>query len=151
MRSKGYTVHSGEGQKIIIIKIKTVAKDELKSILGTPSRYTRTRDSAVLDLIFGCGLRIGEMCSLKLSDIVSVDTGVIDMTGKNKKTRTIYAPSEVRKALKAYMEDRMQIGGTIYSLVPREDWNTINSGRGSQGLQKGPGYISPLAWVGTHM
>ncbi|MCL4307131.1 MAG: tyrosine-type recombinase/integrase [Candidatus Thermoplasmatota archaeon] len=90
------------------MKIKTVTKDEMKAILGTPSGYTKARDSAVLYLIFGCGLRIGEVCNLKLSDVASMDTGVINVTGKNQKTRTVYLPSEVRKALKAYLADRMQ-------------------------------------------
>ena len=85
------------------MKVKTVTPGEQKKIIEAPIGYTRERDSAILHLIFGCGLRIGEVANLQMKDL-SRDS--VRVTGKGQKVRDVYMPPEVRTALDLYLDRR---------------------------------------------
>ncbi len=86
------------------MKIRTVNTEEEKRILSSPKGYTKERDAAVLSLIFGCGLRIGEISNVQMNDI---GKDRIRVTGKGQKTRDVYLPPETRKALDEYLKIRI--------------------------------------------
>lgn len=53
----------------------------------------KIRDLALLELLYGCGLRAAEVCELRLSD-VRRDQGMLIVRGKGEKTRMVpYAPA----------------------------------------------------------
>ncbi|WP_240796860.1 tyrosine recombinase XerC [Terasakiella sp. SH-1] len=60
------------------------------------------RDAAVLTLLYGCGLRIGEALSLKQKDAPTCD--VMRIVGKGKKERLVPVLPLVIEAIKAYRE-----------------------------------------------
>ena len=64
--------------------------------------WVNARDTALLLLIYGCGLRIGEAMSLKYSDI-GKDDGII-VTGKGNKQRKLPLLPVVRAAIMEYIE-----------------------------------------------
>ena len=70
-------------------------------------RYTYKsiiRDIAVLELLFATGIRVSEVCSLRLKDI-DLQSGVVLVFGKGSKQRTLHiCDGDVKKALKEYME-----------------------------------------------
>lgn len=69
-------------------------------------RYTYksiVRDIAVLEFLFATGIRVSEVCSLKVKDI-DLQSGVVLVFGKGSKQRTLHiCDSEVKKALKEYI------------------------------------------------
>lgn len=86
------------------MKIRTVNQDQMREIMAAVSGYAKERDSAILHLIFGCGLRIGEIWNLQMRDIGGDSVRV---TGKNQKTRDVYMPSEVKRSVEAYLQKRL--------------------------------------------
>lgn len=59
------------------------------------------RDKALLTLLYGCGLRIGEALGLTRGDVPEGDT--MRVTGKGNKTRIVPVLPAVRKAIHAYL------------------------------------------------
>ncbi|QHS57157.1 site-specific tyrosine recombinase XerD [Mucilaginibacter sp. 14171R-50] len=68
--------------------------------LSTPEG---TRNKAILEVMYGCGLRVSELTELKLSNIYQ-EIEFIKVTGKGSKERLIPIGSEALKALKIWIE-----------------------------------------------
>lgn len=63
------------------------------------------RDAAIVELLFSTGIRISELCNLKISDVNLID-GVILIYGKGSKERILQiANSSVLNILKEYKND----------------------------------------------
>ncbi len=61
------------------------------------------RDYCILTLFLNCGMRLSELCNIKLQDIKG-DT--ITIVGKGDKQRIVYLNKECIKAIDNYLEDR---------------------------------------------
>ena len=59
------------------------------------------RDRAILEVLYGCGLRVSELCSLKLDDIIA-DGELLRVCGKGDKERVIPLGSAAGRALNDY-------------------------------------------------
>ena len=82
-----------------VYRIKKEAKTE-KQI------FYATRTIAAYELLMGTGMRIGELCSLKMSSF-DLDSGTIQIHGKGGKERVVYLVSDVvMEAIKAYIKVR---------------------------------------------
>lgn len=71
------------------------------------------RNTAILMMSFGLGLRVAELASLTINDVVNADGSIKDhfqimrVNSKNKRNREVFlSNSKVRKSLKAYLDDR---------------------------------------------
>ncbi|MEX0833279.1 MAG: tyrosine recombinase [Actinomycetota bacterium] len=60
------------------------------------------RDRAILELLYGCGLRVGEVCSLT-PESVDLDRGRVIVKGKGDKERELPLSDFAQQALDAYM------------------------------------------------
>lgn len=61
------------------------------------------RDRAILEVLYGCGLRVSELCELKLDDVV--DGGeLLRVIGKGDKERVVPLGSAAGKSLRKYFE-----------------------------------------------
>lgn len=69
---------------------KTLTESEVRSLLAAPiiSEDLGLRDRAMLELLYGCGLRVSELVALKV-DQVNVKQGLVRVWGKGKKERMI--------------------------------------------------------------
>lgn len=65
-------------------------------------RETRIRDRAMLELLYGCGLRASELVTLPL-DAISLDEAVVRVTGKGQKTRLVPVTGAAIEAVSAYL------------------------------------------------
>ena len=63
------------------------------------------RDKAILEVLYGCGLRVSELCSLKISDIFSKE-GFVRVIGKGDKQRLVPVGSPALDAIGAYLSVR---------------------------------------------
>ena len=61
------------------------------------------RDRAMLELLYGCGLRVSELCALELRDFVA-DADVVRCRGKGSKERIVPMGGACGRALRRYLE-----------------------------------------------
>ncbi len=66
------------------------------------------RDYAVVELLYSCGLRVSELCSLKLSNLF-LDEGYLRVEGKGSKERLVPVSPRAIHALKLWLEARADI------------------------------------------
>ena len=66
------------------------------------------RNRTILETLYSCGLRVSELCNLKLSDLY-LEEGFIKVEGKGSKQRLIPISSRAIRELQLYFLDRNQI------------------------------------------
>jgi integrase/recombinase XerC len=64
-----------------------------------------TRDLAIFEMLYGCGLRVSELCGLNLDDIDRAEKW-LRVRGKGKKERQVPYGAKAAAALDAYLADR---------------------------------------------
>lgn len=62
------------------------------------------RNKAMLEVLYGCGLRVSELCGLKISNLF-LDVEFIKITGKGNKERLVPIGSEAIKYIKIYLQE----------------------------------------------
>ena len=69
---------------------KFLNQTEIEELLAVPdiSGEIGLRDRAILETMYACGLRVSEVCDLKISD-VELDAGILTCKGKGSKTRKV--------------------------------------------------------------
>ncbi len=87
---------------------KTLDADQVDRFLkfGTDSPL-QSRDRAICELFYSSGLRLAELASLDLGDI-DRHSGLITVTGKGSKTRTVPVGSVALEALDAWLQLRQE-------------------------------------------
>jgi integrase/recombinase XerC len=63
------------------------------------------RDRAMMELIYSSGLRLNELCTLDLQDLM-LNQGLVRVTGKGSKTREVPVGRMADKALRAWLQHR---------------------------------------------
>jgi len=91
------------------------------------------RNKAMIELLYGCGLRISELLDLKLSDL-HINMGFINVYGKGNKERIVPIGFEAAYALKRYIDK----GRTQLKKIPGDIIfvNTRGSGISRVGFYK---------------
>jgi integrase/recombinase XerD len=86
---------------------RTVSQRDLQMLLGIIDKSTLRglRDRAMLELAYGCGLRVSELVALRLNQ-VDADAGVVIVIGKGGKERIVPLGRAASKALQAYLAAR---------------------------------------------
>jgi integrase/recombinase XerD len=90
----------------------TLSEPEVEQLLDRPlaSEPRRLRDRALLELLYGCGLRASEACGLRTPD-VHADEGIVRVTGKGGKQRVVPLGGAAADALGRYLrEGRPRLG-----------------------------------------
>ena len=82
--------------------------EEVTSILDSVdlSSWTGKRDRAILEVLYGCGLRVSEAVSLKISQVY-LDEGFVRVVGKGNKERIVPMGGMAAKAVRDYLEFRI--------------------------------------------
>jgi integrase/recombinase XerC len=90
---------------------------------GAPNEKT-LRNRALVELLYGAGLRVGEISALNVRD-VDLHRGDVRVSGKGGKERVVPLPSAARDALGAYLAHRRSPGllaqPLFTALRPRRD------------------------------
>lgn len=79
---------------------------EIEQILSavTPDRAAAFRDRAILEVLYGCGLRVSELCGLKTRD-TDLESGLVRVLGKGSKERFVPLGADARHALHRYLRE----------------------------------------------
>jgi integrase/recombinase XerD len=82
----------------------TLSADEVERLLDAPAgaEPRDLRDRALLELLYGCGLRAAEACALHLRD-VRLEAETVRVTGKGGKQRVVPLGGAARAALERYL------------------------------------------------
>jgi integrase/recombinase XerC len=84
--------------------------DEVFRLVESPMKDERLRDSAILELLYSSGVRVGELVGLNLNGL-DMDLGIVKVMGKGRKERIVPIGSKAIEALKAYLEERGDLDG----------------------------------------
>ena len=79
--------------------------DKLKDESIFPNNFTGTRDKLILELLYGTGMRISELLSLKETDI-ETNNSLVKVTGKGNKQRLIPLHSDLLNLLDSYITQK---------------------------------------------
>lgn len=92
--------------KLPVILPHSVSYDAVDAILAMidTSDNLGIRDRAMFELIYSCGLRVSEVCSLRISDYREA-SHVLKVIGKGDKERLVPVGSYAQEALDTYLRD----------------------------------------------
>jgi len=76
-----------------------------------PTSFRRARLRAILDLSWSCGLRVSEVCSIRLGDLAD---GSLLVRGKGAKQRRIPVVDEALRSVEAYLAFRPEGGDLLF-------------------------------------
>ena len=93
---------------------KSLTKEEVKKLLSAIPP-TRKRDRLIVLLLYGSGLRVSELCNLKISDIDFKRSLIIVRGGKGAKDRIVPIPRALLKEIEDYL--KMRNDNSEYLLV----------------------------------
>ena len=91
---------------------KALPQEELNHMLdSTPADDSlAVRDHALFELMYGSGLRLSEIHSLDLGDVL-LDEGWVSVTGKGRKERQVPLSGKSVESLRAYLSERVAADG----------------------------------------
>ena len=85
---------------------ETLGVDQLNNLLSMPDdEPLARRDHAMMELLYGCGLRLSELTGLNLTDI-DWQMQTLTVTGKGNKQRRLPFGRKATAALKVWMKER---------------------------------------------
>ena len=81
--------------------------EEIDLLIGSIDRSTKEgqRNRAILETLYSCGLRVSELCNLKLSELY-FEEGFIKVEGKGSKQRLVPISPRAINEIKLYFTDR---------------------------------------------
>jgi integrase/recombinase XerD len=95
-----------ESPKIGIKLPDTISEEEIDSLINAIdlSKPEGERNRAILETLYGCGLRVSELVNMKLSDLF-FDEGFIKVTGKGDKQRFVPIVETTQKYISIYAKE----------------------------------------------
>ena len=79
--------------------------EEIEKLLMSGYKLYGLQGRAVIELLYGAGLRAGELCSLRIRDVVFSEEAVYVIDGKGRKDRVVPLVFECVKALREYLSE----------------------------------------------
>jgi len=106
---------------------KALTNDEIKKLLEPekPETPENLCDQAVLELAYASGLRLAELCNLRLEQL-HLDAGFINVIGKGNKERVIPVGKTAVEAINRYIE-----AGRPKLITPKSPANVFLTRRGT--------------------
>jgi integrase/recombinase XerD len=86
--------------------VHTLTEQQVEALLAAPDVTTPLglRERTMLELMYASGLRVSELVTLKLVEL-SLNDGVLRITGKGSKTRLVPFGQEARQWIERYLKD----------------------------------------------
>lgn len=135
----------------VALKAQTPRPDGVKKKTAAEARATATRDWAVLELLYGAGIRVGELVKLDVND-VDLRAEVVTVTGKGDKMRVVPTGSKAAEAVGTYLTYRPALArDRDEKALFLNRWGGRLSARSVHRLVKrtaGPG-VTPHSWRHT--
>lgn len=130
---------------------KVLSFDDVDRLLAAPDRTTDrgARDAAMIHLMYASGLRVSELCGLKVADL-DTKTGLVSAFGKGGKRRLVPVGEVALEHISTYLRDvrarRAREGEVTLFLSPRGGpltrqgfWKLLKT------YARGAGIMAPLS------
>lgn len=89
---------------------KALSIDQSQALLDAPAEGAQElRDKAMFELFYSSGLRLSELASLDLSGGLDLAEGIVTVTGKRGKTRTVPLGEKAAQAIRAWLDCRGEL------------------------------------------
>ena len=89
---------------------KALSIDQSQALLDAPAEtVAELRDKAMFELFYSSGLRLSELASLDMNGGVDLVEGVVTVTGKRGKTRTVPLGGRAAEAIRAWLACRAEL------------------------------------------
>lgn len=103
--------------------------EEVDDLLEAPFKIKekeiiQIRDKAIIELLFSTGLRVSELCNLKIDD-VNLQKDEFTVRGKGSKLRIVFMSDEAKIALSHYLEKRSDM--TPFLFIRHDKANKENN------------------------
>ena len=94
---------------------EVLSVEEVTSIIDSVdiSKWNGKRDRAVLEILYGCGLRVSEAVGLKISNVY-LEEGFVRVVGKGDKERIVPMGEMASEAVKEYLAARPEPASPQY-------------------------------------
>ena len=78
--------------------------EQVRALVEQPFAHTAAgqRDRAILEVLYGCGMRVSELCGLDVQDVMLEDE-IVRVLGKGSKERVVPLTGAAREALESYL------------------------------------------------
>lgn len=88
---------------------EVLSVEEVEALIGSVdlSSASGKRDRAILETLYGCGLRVSEACGLKIS-FLYLDEGFVRVVGKGNKERLVPMGEMAAQAIRDYLPVRTE-------------------------------------------
>jgi len=83
--------------------------DEAFRLMEAPAEKKGLRDRAILELLYSSGVRVGELVGINVNQL-DQDLGIVKVMGKGRKERIVPVGLKAIEALKAYLQERGDMG-----------------------------------------
>jgi site-specific recombinase XerD len=97
---------------------RVLSAEQLDALLScrdeSVPRWRRTRDTAVVELLYGSGLRVSELCALDASD-VDLDALAVTVMGKGRIQRRVPMSEPSAEAIREWRAARHELGPTPHA------------------------------------
>ena len=85
--------------------VRLVTAPEQTGTAVSPTSYVAARDQAMFEVLYGCGIRVGELVGLDVGDVDLANTEM-RVFGKGRKERIVPLGEPSRVALRAWLDER---------------------------------------------
>jgi integrase/recombinase XerD len=111
-------------------EVHFLSDSEIEKMLSAPwdrekNEHKRTRDNAIIQILYWSGLRVSELCNLRLSDI-HADSNQFSVVGKGRKMRSVFMTKSALEALSKWIEMRWWVGEYILTGISNNQKNNEN-------------------------
>ena len=94
---------------------EVLSEEEVGAIIDSVdvTKWTGRRDKAILEVLYGCGLRVSEAVGLKISHVY-LDEGFVRVVGKGNKERIVPVGEMAVRAVREYLSCRPEPAAPQY-------------------------------------
>lgn len=114
-----------DGIKLLRVDLKKkepIPEENFKKLLQVPSRdYFGNRDTLILQVLYGCGLRIGECLNLKIRNVDLENDRIFLEDTKNREDSFVPLPAYLKKPLKSYIGEYLSSDHVDNSLFQNQN------------------------------
>lgn len=96
-------------------EVEFLDSEEVERIISASigQNFKALRDQAILELLFSAGLRVSELIGIN-RDKLDFKSGELSVRGKGDKIRVVFISDSAKKAIRQYLEKRMDIDPALF-------------------------------------
>ena len=101
------------------IPFTVLSREEVEALLLSVEKRYGLKGRAMVEMLYGTGLRVGELCRLEVRDVDVKERLVFVRSGKGRKDRVVPLPAGCAGACRAYLKTRPLRGRYLFSFKTR--------------------------------